>query len=88
MVLLIQEYEFLVPIEGLTLRDQKRLELGSIRIQPSDRTLFDQVKLGGLLDPDVVTFIERGCRTLAQIRVQSARLDSQMSRPAPPAAKA
>jgi len=48
----IKEYEFLVPIEGLSLGEIGTLDLGTIRIQPSDRALFDQIGLGDFANPD------------------------------------
>jgi hypothetical protein len=46
----VKDYEFLILVEGIDLRDHDTLELGSIRIQRSDLTLLDKVKFGGLLN--------------------------------------
>jgi len=48
----VKEYEFLIQIEGIDLRDQDVLALGPVRIQRSSRTLLDNLKFGGNLDVD------------------------------------
>lgn len=48
----IKQYEFLVPVEGLDLKDQDILYLGSMRIQRSDRALLENVDFKGFLDTE------------------------------------
>lgn len=40
----VRDYEFLVQVEGLDLKDQAVVELGSVRIQRSDRALLENIK--------------------------------------------
>jgi hypothetical protein len=47
---LVKHYEFLIQVEGIDLKDQDVLELGSIRIQESDRALLQDVNFKGNLD--------------------------------------
>lgn len=51
---LIKDYEFLIPIEGLYIGDQESVDLGTMRIQPSDRALIEATKFGEFVDPTIV----------------------------------
>lgn len=46
----VRDYEFLIKIEGLDLKDQDGIDLGSVRILRSNRALLENVKFGGHLD--------------------------------------
>src|SRR5882724_902012 len=46
----VKDRECLIQLEGLDLKDQHNIELGSFRIQRSDRALLENVKLRGILD--------------------------------------
>ena len=46
----VNDYEFLIQVEGIDLGDQDILNLGSVRIQRCNPTLLDKVKFGGILD--------------------------------------
>lgn len=48
----IRHYEFLVQVEGLDLKDQDILYLGSMRIQQSDKALLENVDFNGFLDTE------------------------------------
>src|SRR5258708_10226751 len=48
----VKEYQFLIKLDGLDLRDQDALELGPVRIQKPDTAVLDTVKFGGLLDKE------------------------------------
>ena len=45
----VKQYEFLVKIEGIDLKDINILSLGSVRIQRSDSALFENIKFEGNL---------------------------------------
>jgi hypothetical protein len=51
---LVKNYEFLIQVEGIDLKDQDFLELGSVRIQRSDRALLEKIKLEGNLEVDSI----------------------------------
>ena len=51
----VKDYQFLIKLEGLDLRDQDGLELGPVRIQKPDKAVLDTVKFGGLLDKEQVS---------------------------------
>jgi|ERR1700733_1801901 len=42
----VKDYEFLIKIEGLDIKDQNVVELGPVRIQRSNRALFENVRFG------------------------------------------
>lgn len=50
----VKDYQFLAQIEGLDLKGQAVIQLGSYRIQRSDRALFEAIQFGGNLDIDSV----------------------------------
>jgi len=50
----VKQYEFLVQIEGINLKEIDILSLGSVRIQRSDPELFENVKFGGHLDRESI----------------------------------
>lgn len=50
----VKHYEFLVQIEGIDLKDQNTLSLGSFRIQRSDPALLNNVKFEGNLDREKI----------------------------------
>lgn len=52
LLAIVKEYEFLIKIEGIDIEDLYVLELGSVRIQQSDRALLQDVKFKGNLDID------------------------------------
>jgi len=45
----VKDYEFLIKVEGLDLKDQDCIELGSVRVQRSNRALLENVKFEGAL---------------------------------------
>jgi hypothetical protein len=49
LIATVKEYEFLIKIEGLDLKDQDLMELGSVRVQRSNRALLENVKFEGAL---------------------------------------
>ena len=51
---IVKDYEFLIQIEGIDLKGQNILNLGSIRIQRSDRALLENVKFEGHLELDLI----------------------------------
>lgn len=51
----IKDYQFLIKLGGLDLRDQDTLELGPVRIQKPDTAVLETVKFGGLLDKEQVS---------------------------------
>ncbi|HWQ89039.1 MAG TPA: hypothetical protein VN374_03605 [Desulfitobacteriaceae bacterium] len=54
LVGIIMDYEFLIQIEGIDLKDQDILHLGSIRIQRSNRAILENVKFEGHLELDSI----------------------------------
>jgi Apea-like HEPN len=46
----VKDYQFLIRIEGVDLKDQDVIELGSFRIQRSDRALLENIKFEGGLN--------------------------------------
>lgn len=50
----VRSYEFLIQVEGIDLKDQKVLTLGSVRIQRSDQALLQDVKFEGNLDSESI----------------------------------
>jgi hypothetical protein len=54
LLAIVKNYEFLILLEGIGLEDQYVLELGSVRIQRSDRALLENVKFEGNLDIDSI----------------------------------
>ena len=51
---IVKDYEFLIQVEGIDLKDQDVLKLGSVRIQRSDRALLEKVKFEGNLELDSI----------------------------------
>ena len=51
---IVKDYEFLIQIEGIDLKGQNILNLGSVRIQRSDRALLENVKFEGQLELDTI----------------------------------
>ena len=51
----VKDYQFLIKLQGLDLRDQDAMELGPVRIQKPDKAVLDTVKLGGLLGKEQVS---------------------------------
>lgn len=51
----VKDYQFLIKLGGLDLRDQDAIELGPVRIQKPDKAALDTVKFGGLLDKEQVS---------------------------------
>lgn len=47
---IVKDYGFLILVEGLDLKDQNAIQLGSVRIQRSDRALMESVKFEGYLE--------------------------------------
>jgi hypothetical protein len=50
----VKNYEFLIQLEGLDLKDQDVLELGAVRLQRADRASLEKVKFDGGLTPDSI----------------------------------
>ncbi|MFZ0931737.1 MAG: hypothetical protein WAN11_24280 [Syntrophobacteraceae bacterium] len=50
----VKDYTFLIQVEGIDLKDQNILNLGSVRIQRSDRTFLGNIKFEGQLERDSI----------------------------------
>ncbi len=50
----VKDFQFLALVDGLELEDVAVVELGSLRVQHSSRTVFEQIRFGGNLDLDSV----------------------------------
>ena len=79
LVAKVKDYEFLIKVEGLDLKDQNVIELGSTRIQRSDEILLQGVNFTGLDPESVKKKFEnsiwlvgkaRGSKSIAQERFQ------------------
>jgi hypothetical protein len=51
---IVKDYEFLIQVEGVDLKDQNVLNLGSVRIQRSDYSLLENIKFEGHLKLDSI----------------------------------
>ena len=54
LLALVKDYEFLILVEGIDLKNQDVVELGSVRIRRCSRALLESVKFGGNLNLDSV----------------------------------
>lgn len=65
----VKLYTFLVQIEGIDLKDQEILQLGTFRIQRSNPTLFDGIKFGGGLDrPTIYAQFQDGLWLIGSVK--------------------
>lgn len=64
LLALIKDYAFLIRLEGLDIKDQEALELGSVRIQRPDRGLLEKSRFDHL---DIDAFCEQSKNTLWMI---------------------
>lgn len=54
LLAIVKNYELLIKIDGIDLKDMDVFELGSVRIQRSDRALLEKVNFKGALDVDSI----------------------------------
>jgi hypothetical protein len=50
----VQEFQFLIRLDGLDIANQEAMQLGPVRIQRPDRALMDEIKGGKVLTPDLL----------------------------------
>lgn len=54
LLALVRLYHFLIKLEGLNIKDQDAIELGSVRIQRPDRAVLNKVEAGKVLNPELL----------------------------------
>lgn len=65
----VKLYTFLVQIEGVDLKIQETLQLGTFRLQRSNPTLFDGIKFGGVLDrPTIYSQFKDGSWLIGSVK--------------------